>query len=249
VSSNDDLSGRSALVTGAAHGIGLAIARRVLAAGADVVALDRDEEALAAAFREGEATQFVAEVGADDPVALGDRLLAEHGPLQLIVNNVGISTPHRFLELEPSDWDRVFATNVRGPWFLTRQLVRALVDAGEPGSVLFISSIHDAHVRLHPHYSASKAAVAMLVRELAHELGPHGIRVNAVSPGWISTEDHVDPAHAAALTSRIPAGRPGDADDVAEIAVALLGDGARYVTGARIPVDGGLSLHTWLSDL
>ena len=142
-----------------------------------------------------------------------------------------------------------FATNLRGPWFLTRQLVRALVAAGGPGAIVFVSSVHDEHVRMNPHYSASKAAIAMLVRELAYELGPHGVRVNAVSPGWIYTEEHVDPKRADALTRRIPLGRAGVAEDVARIAVTLLGDGMAYLTGARIPVDGGLSLHTWLADL
>lgn len=243
------LAGRQALVTGAARGIGLAIARRLLAAEATVIALDKDADALGAAFGAGEATLVVADVAADDPVGLGDRLVAAHGPIPLIVNNVGVTTPNRFLDLEPADFDTVFATNLRGPWFLTRQLARALVDAGERGAIVFVSSIHDEHLRLNPHYSASKAAVAMLVRELAFELGPHGIRANAVSPGWIRTEEHVDPERADALTSRIPAGRPGVAEDVARIAVTLLSDVAAYVTGARIPVDGGLSLHTWLADL
>src|SRR5207342_1271938 len=103
----------------------------------------------------GEATLIVADVGDADPVALGDRLIAEHGPIPLIVNNVGITTPHRFLDLEPEEFDAVFATNLRGPWFLTRQLVRALVDSGQRGAIVFVSSVHDMHVRLNPHYSAS----------------------------------------------------------------------------------------------
>lgn len=245
-----DLSGRHAIVTGAAHGIGLAIARRLCTAGARVIALDKNQEALAAAFDVGEAALVVADIGGEDPVALGDRLIAEHGPIPLIVNNVGITTARGFLDLDPDEFDSVFATNLRGPWFLTRQLVRALVNSGEPGAIVFLTSVHDTQVRLNPHYSASKAAVTMLVRELALELATHGIRTNAIAPGWIRTEEHIEPERAEALISRIPAGRPGHADDVAQIAVALLSDRlAGYVTGARIPIDGGLSLHTWLSDL
>ena len=141
-------------------------------------------------------------------------------------------------------------TNLRGPWFFTKRLVQALIDAGRPGSILFISSLHDTHLRLNPHYSASKAAVAMLTKELAHELGPHGIRVNAVSPGWIETEANpvgeADRNHADAL---IPLGRVGAPEDVARVAIALLSDAwAGYVTGVNVAVDGGLSLHDWLMD-
>jgi len=103
---------------------------------------------------------------------------------------------------------------------------------------------------MHPHYSASKAAVAMLAKELAHELGPHQIRVNVVAPGWIRTEEHIEPQDAATLIRRIPAGRPGDPQDIASLAAALLSDRrSAYVTGARLTIDGGLSLHTWLMDV
>lgn len=247
---NDEFAGQRAIVTGAAHGIGLAIARRLHAAGATVIALDKEPARLAAAFPAGECTPLVADVGVDDPIALADRIVAEHGRVQLIVNNVGITTPHGFLDLEPSEFDAVFGANLRGPWFLTRQLVRSLVDSGEGGSIVFVTSVHDAHVRMHPHYSASKAAVAMLAQEIAHELAPHRIRVNVVAPGWIRTEEQVDPHAAETLIRRIPLGRSGDPEDVASLAIALLSDRrSAYITGARIPIDGGLSLHTWLMDL
>jgi NAD(P)-dependent dehydrogenase (short-subunit alcohol dehydrogenase family) len=245
-----EFADQRALVTGAAHGIGLAIARRLHAAGATVLALDKDATRLAAAFPAGECTPVVADVGLDDPVELADRIVAEHGPIRLIVNNVGITTPRSFLELDPDEFDVVFGANLRGPWFLTRQLVRTLVASGESGSILFVTSVHDMHVRIYPHYSASKAAVSMLAKEIAYELAPHRIRVNVVAPGWIRTEEHVDPQHAEKLIHRIPIGRSGDPEDVASIAVILLSDRrSGYVTGARIPVDGGLSLHTWLMDL
>ena len=115
---------------------------------------------------------------------------------------------------------------------------------------MFISSLHDTILRLQPHYSTSKAAVAMLIRELAYELGPHGIRVNAVSPGSIrSTTNRQPDVEDPAIGRLIPIGRTGEPDDVAKIVAMLLSDAwAGYITGANIAVDGGLALHSWLMD-
>jgi NAD(P)-dependent dehydrogenase (short-subunit alcohol dehydrogenase family) len=129
--------------------------------------------------------------------------------------------------------------------------VADLVQRGSGGSIVFISSLHDHVVRTHPPYSVSKAAVAMLVRELAHELGPHGIRVNAISPGAIHTR-------AAPVTGAddekkvrrlVPLGRIGRAGDIAPMVAVLLSDEwSGYVTGANVPVDGGLGLYTWSAE-
>jgi NAD(P)-dependent dehydrogenase (short-subunit alcohol dehydrogenase family) len=110
---------------------------------------------------------------------------------------------------------------------------------------VFVSSLHDHRIRGNPHYSASKAAIAMLVRELAYELAPNGIRVNAVSPGWVAREGEKIDKRARGV---IPLGRAGTPADVAHMAMVLLSDDlSSYVTGANIPVDGGLALHSWLS--
>jgi 3-oxoacyl-[acyl-carrier protein] reductase len=240
-----DLAGRRAVVTGGAHGIGLAVARWLLVAGASVAVIDREfraqEQDLA-----GEGFELVsADLGAGDPVSLAEELLAT-GPVELIVNNVGISTEHSFTELDIAGYDRVMAVNLRGPWFMTRRLVQELIATERRGSVLFMSSLHDHVVFRHPHYSASKAGIAMLTREMAHELGPHGIRVNAISPGsiatWGLTKKQRERGH-----DKIPLGRHGEADDIAPVAVALLSDSiCGYVTGANVPVDGGLDLHNWV---
>ena len=241
------LAGKRALVTGGAAGIGLGIVRRLLSLGADVVVVDRDEDALRAAAAPG-VVPVHADLSDGRTARLADDLVREHGPIELIVNNVGVTSPAGFLELEEHEFERVFRTNLQGPWFLTRGLVRHLIDTGTPGSVLFVSSLHQSRLRLNPHYSASKAAVAMLVRELAYELAPHRIRVNSVSPGWIRTRPP-DPAADAPLLARVPAGRPGEPDDVARQAVVLLSDAwSAYVTGANLVVDGGLALHSWLMD-
>jgi len=235
---------RNAVVTGGARGIGRAIAARLAASGSRVLVVDTDEAALeATAASVGCATlrgDLAAETG-----ALAERILHEHGPVELIVNNVGITTPARFRDLTPSDFDLVMTTNLRGPLFFTRRLVEPLIEAGTGGAIVFVSSLHSTRVRHHPHYSASKAAVAMLVREVAHELGPHGIRVNALSPGWIDTRpEQPPPSGAEQLVALRRIGRP---EDVSAVACALLDDTVTgYVTGANVPVDGGLALYTWL---
>jgi len=244
-------AGRRAVVTGAAHGIGEAIARRLLAAGAHVTVVDRDAERLAAAYPDpgSRCRPLVATLGVDDPVALAERVLAG-GPVELIVNNAPGASDRTFLEEQPELFAEAMAMNVHGPFFFTRSLVEALIAAGRAGSVLFISSLHDTFVRLYPAYSIGKAGVAMMTKELANELAPHRIRVNAISPGWIETakagERRIAQQRAAEL---VPLGRFGDPDDVARVAVVLLDDAVcGYVTGVNLPVDGGLALHNWLMD-
>jgi NAD(P)-dependent dehydrogenase (short-subunit alcohol dehydrogenase family) len=239
-----DLRGRLAIVTGAARNIGFGIASRLAADGARVIATDRDFAALERAFAGSDVALLELDV-TGDPDALCATVIERFGVPELIVNNVATVTRHSFRDLEPDDFDLVLRTNLRGPWFLTRGLVEALIKRKARGNVLFVSSLHDHRVRTFPHYSASKAAVAMLVRELAIELAPHGIRVNAVSPGWVE-----EPGTRTDKKTRrlIPLGGPGLPDDVATIASVLLSDDlAGYVTGANVPVDGGLDLHSWLT--
>jgi NAD(P)-dependent dehydrogenase (short-subunit alcohol dehydrogenase family) len=240
-----DLAGRLAIVTGAGRGIGRGIVDRLAAAGARVIAADRDSDALEKPFATGEVETLVLDF-ASDPAVLAKTVHGRFGAPELIVNNVGIATPHRFLELQEADFDLVFATNLRGPWFFTKLLVERLVESRSRGSIVFISSLHDRRVRRYPHYSASKAGVSMLVRELAQELGPCGIRVNAVSPGWVP-HDHDEPG--SRVTGRIALGRPGTPGDIASIVAVLLSDEvAGYVTGVNVPVDGGLDLYNWLME-
>jgi NAD(P)-dependent dehydrogenase (short-subunit alcohol dehydrogenase family) len=256
----EDLRGRRTVVTGAARGIGEAIAKWLIMAGADVTVIDRDSR-VKDVFRTESCQVMEADLHGEDVVALADEL-TRNEPVELLVNNVGITTPHRFLQIGGPELDLVLGTNLRGPWLFTDRLVKALIQdrARTPGrsprprgSILFISSLHDRFVAREAHYSVSKAGVAMLVQAMAKELGRHQIRVNAISPGWIRTaEDTTTPEQVAKydrLRPRIPAGQAGVPADVARVALFLLSDAwSGYVTGQNIAVDGGLSLHNWLDE-
>jgi NAD(P)-dependent dehydrogenase (short-subunit alcohol dehydrogenase family) len=243
--------GQTTVVTGAAKGIGRSTAELLSDLGASVIAVDIDRDALDGAFGEGDVTPFVADV-ARDGLELAAALTRAHGPVQLLVNNVGVDTEDRFLQLQETEFDRVLNTNLRGPWFLTRGLAQRMIDDRLGGSIVFVSSLHDSFVRTFPHYSASKAAVTMLVRELAVELAPHRIRVNVVSPGVIHTarvSAPVDERDRERLRRLIPIGRMGEPHEVARMIAMLLSEElSGYVTGATVRVDGGLGLHSWSLD-
>lgn len=241
-------AGRSAIVTGAARGIGRATSELLSSLGAHVVAVDNDEAALAESFAGENPVAFVGDLAVAGPERLAADIWERHGPIQLLVNNVGVQTPHRFHEVDPDEFDAVFGANLRGPWFFTKEIAARLTASRLDGSIVFVSSLHDHVVSTIPHYSASKAAAAMLVRELASELAPSGIRVNAVSPGRIRTARVGDGSKddEAKLRRFVPLGRPGEPIEVARMVAILLSDEwSGYVTGANVPVDGGLGLHSW----
>jgi len=236
-----DLSGRTAVVTGAAHGIGRVIATALADQGAQVVGIDKDLPALRDAAESFGGLAVEGDLADDDVSRVADQVVDQVGVPTLVVNNVGVETPHRFLELDPPEFDQVLRTNLRGPWFFTKRLVALQIGSRAAGRIVFISSIHDTHVYGRPHYSASKAAIAMVVRELAYELAPHGIRVNAIAPGDISTEEPRRDLQDAA----VPLGRRGLPEDVARMSIVLLSDDcSAYVTGVNVLVDGGAALTT-----
>nr|WP_255354700.1 SDR family oxidoreductase [Frankia sp. R43] len=237
-------------MTGAGHGIGLATAHALAAAGYRVVAVDRDLGALVKAdLPEGSVLveHDIADVEADALAGLDAGLRIE-----ALVNNVGVMDGRSFLELPVADAARVLHTNIVGSWAVTRTVVDHMLARQVRGSIVFNLSLHASRVRMCPDYSMSKAALAMFVQELAMELGPAGIRVNSVSPGAIDTghgpSEDAD-GHRARSAALVALGRVGEPDDVAKVVAWLCSEQAGYVTGTDIRVDGGLFHYNWLHHL
>jgi len=236
------LSGKSAVVTGGARGIGLAICRRLAEAGANVVAGDLHRpQHEAFAWRPLDVTDEDSISGFVSAVA------AEQGGIDILVNNAGIVFEMSLAEQSAADWDRMMAVNLRGPFLMARHVVPHMT-ARSGGAIVSIGSLEGVACNpRHTAYAASKAGLHGLTVALAVDLGPLGIRCNALAPGWIDTdlnkaytESHPDRDLVMAELSKLhPMGRVGDPRDVADAAIWLAGDESRFVTGQVITVDGG----------
>ena len=243
------LSGRYALVTGASRGIGAAIAAGLDAAGARVVLVARDRAGL----------ERVAAGLAHDPVVLiadlaepaaPERVAAEAAralgaTVDVLINNAAYAQRMPIAQLDAEQIDRMHAVNVRAPLLLIRALVPAMAAAGG-GAIISVSSV-SALVGT-PHraaYAASKGAIDAATRSLAIELGPAGIRVNSVAPGVVDTDmwarNKTVPGVVEQVEAQTPLGRWSQPEDVADVVVFLASDGARFVTGETIAVDGGMA--------
>lgn len=171
-----------AIVTGAAHGIGLAAARRLAARGLAVAAVDVDGDELTKADLPAGVVRLVRDL-ADDPDGWVAEVEERLGVPTVLVNNAATTDGRSFLELPMAAARESLDVTLLGTWALTKAVVHRMITASVPGSVVFVLSLHARRVRMCPDYSVAKAALAMLVRELANELGPYRIRVNSVSPG------------------------------------------------------------------
>ena len=244
-----DLSGKKALVTGGTRGIGLMIARGLLDAGASVVISSRDEQACANAVAElsthGPASAVPADLQTEEECV---RLAEAVDEVDILVNNAGATWGAPIEEFPASAWDKVLNLNLKSPFFLTRALLAKLEARGshdDPSRVINIGSIDGLHVSSLPTYSyaASKSGIHHLTRMLARDLGPRHITVNAVAPGpfpskmMAATLD----AFGEAIAAGAPLRRIGRPDDMAGVAVFLASRAGAYVTGAVIPVDGGIA--------
>jgi 3-oxoacyl-[acyl-carrier protein] reductase len=245
-----DPAREAALVTGAGNGIGRAIAQALVGEDVRTVFADVSEERVTAAIatspRPELAVPFVGDLGRREACdALLDEARKSLGQVTHFVHSA--SPPRREADhafaVEEETWRQMHAVNLDAGFHLARELARPLIAARAPGSFLFLTSLHAGTPRNLPHYSTAKAAMAMLVRELAKTFGRFGIRVNALVPGAVAAGGFVaDPS----LAKHIPLGRIGLAEDLAPMALAVLSNRvSAYVTGAAIVVDGGLSLTNW----
>ncbi len=246
---------RVSIVTGAESGIGAACAAALGALGDRVGVFYFSDTALAKASCDGvraaggEALAVKCDVADEAAVAAAfDAVETAWGPAEVLINSAGrnmTGVPVRAMALE--QWNRLIATDLTGAFLVSRRFLLGRGETGGDAAIVHISSIHAYAVRAGgADYCAAKGGLTNLVETLAIEEAPRGIRVNAVEPGMILTPMNEramdDPAYRAALEQNIPVGRAGRASEVAELAVFLASERARYITGARVAIDGGLSL-------
>ena len=232
--------GQRALVTGAASGIGREVATLLAECGATVVALDRAAADLQSLQRAIGGEVIVADLA--DPEAAA-RAAAEAGPIDLLVNSAGIVILEPFLETTVAAFDATFAVNVRAGFLVAQKVAAGMVERRRGAIVNVSSQASKVGLTDHTSYCTSKGAVDQLTRIMALELGPYGIRVNAVNPTVTMTplgrKAWSDPDRSAAMMSKIPLGRFAEPREVANVIAFLLSDAASMIHGVTLPVDGG----------
>ncbi|AHH95554.1 3-oxoacyl-[acyl-carrier-protein] reductase [Kutzneria viridogrisea] len=235
-----------AVVSGGTKGIGLALSLRLIALGHNVIALYRADELAAKQAAEHEHL-LPLKVDLAQPREIRsacERILGEHGTVRVLVNNAGVNRDRSFLELSEQDWDEVLATNLSGPFHLSRALAPAMVEQGA-GVIVNIGATTAIRPRRDgANYCASKAGLLQLTKCMALELAPH-VRVNALLPGFTDTAEVTeryrldDPDRLSEVLQRIPQGRIGGTQDIADALEYLVTARSAYVTGQQLIVDGG----------
>ena len=246
------LTGKRALVTGGTRGIGLMMARGLLQAGARVVVSSRKADACEAARAElaafGDVRAVPADLSRHDECTRLAELVTSEGALDILVNNAGATWGEPLESFPDAAWDKVLDLNVKSPFWMVQSLLPALRDAGsatDPARIINVGSIDGLRVSPLPIYSyaSSKAALHQLTRNLARELGPQHITVNAVAPGPFPSKMMAATLESFGdeIAASAPLRRIGRDDDMAGIVVFLASRAGAYLTGAVIPVDGGIS--------
>lgn len=244
---NFDLSGRTAIVTGANTGIGQAIAVSLASAGAAILGVGRSsmaETEAQIADADGRFASFSADLSTIEPVdAIVDAAVAAFGSVDILVNNAGIIRRADAIDFTEADWDAVMDVNLKTAFFLCQAVAKRMIPNGR-GKIINIASMlsFQGGIRI-PSYTASKSGLAGLTRLLACEWAGKGINVNAIAPGYFVTNNTTalreDAKRSSDILARIPAGRWGDPQELGGAAVFLASDAAAYVHGTILPVDGG----------
>lgn len=243
-----NLQGKVALVTGASRGIGQAIALELGRQGAIVIGTATSEagaERIGAVLREAglQGQGEVLDVGSDESVdAVLERIQQAHGPIAVLVNNAGITRDNLMLRMKDDEWHDVINTNLTSLYRLTKGVLRGMTKA-RWGRIINIGSVVGAMGNAgQVNYAAAKAGLEGFGRALAREVGSRGITVNSVAPGFIDTDmtRELPEAQRDALLGQIPLGRLGQAEEIAKVVGFLASEGAAYVTGATVPVNGGM---------
>ncbi len=243
------MHGRCALITGASSGLGAHFARLLAAQGAKVALAARRLDRLEALVRDIEAAGGTALAVACDVtneasvVDATARAAAGLGPLDVLVNNSGVTGRKPFLEASAEEWDGVLDTNLRGAFLMCREFARAAIAAGQGGRIVNVASILGLRtIKGVVPYSASKAGLCHMTAVLAMELGPRGITVNALAPGYVETDLNrafLQGPAGARIAGRVPLGRLGQLEDLDGALLLLASDAGRFITGVVLPVDGG----------
>jgi len=247
-----DLSGRVALITGAYRGLGFGIARGLAQAGATVILNGRKPDELAKAARTLQDAGLAADIAAFDITDRDaiheavDAAVARHGAIDILVNNAGIQRRGPLVDFPQKEWDEIIATNLTAPFAMSQAVLPGMI-AKKRGKIIHIASLMSELARptVVP-YTAAKGGVRQLTRGMAVELAPHGIQVNAIAPGYFATEMNralIDNAEFNAwVCKRTPAGRWGQPDELAGIAIFLSSSASDYMTGQMLVIDGGMSV-------
>ncbi|HVM31499.1 MAG TPA: SDR family NAD(P)-dependent oxidoreductase [bacterium] len=255
-----DVSGKAAIVTGGALGIGFGIVERLVKAGAEVMVVDANEKALADVpnrLKEGKVRTLPLDVSKEESWEKAVKAcVADFGKLDILVNNAGIYPQVPLLKMEPALFDKVYAVNLKGLAFLSKAAALQMARQGHGGRIINIASIDSLHPSMVglAAYDASKGGVWSFTKNFAVEVAPHGILVNAIAPGGIATEGTGRPLEGSGLTpaqmkaqmdaflARIPLKRMGVPDDIAKVVLFLASGASDYMTGSLVVVDGGMLL-------